>query len=221
MVATSTSLRSLSAPRSPFVWAVVGAGVGAVYCLGVAQAYGFAESAIENGPQEAVEVALLAMGAAVFLWSAVVLRRPGAPALTFLAMTAGVMALRELDIDDASALGSYLSGHAARWHWVALMLVLTGLVSRRPSSSVRASLRLIRAIGPTLAAAAALVVLGSVAEEVGDRLATTPVMDMVLLWLEETLELCGYAALLAVALWLTRRNVPDAPSAVAQTPTPR
>lgn len=208
-----TVFARLMPPRLFMLWLAVAFSVTFAFSIGGAAGLGFEAAAIENGPQENVEIALLIGAAVGFLGTAIVHRGPGAPVLMVLSMIFGLMGLREFETPIHNDLLAYLAGHESRIHWAILTLGLTGVVTARDR---RWSLREhFRASGPAwvpLIGAAIIVVLGSLAEDVAKAPALPRHFHDVMEWLEETLEVCGYVVAFTTAVWMARiRHTPPRP----------
>lgn len=207
-----SKLSRLIPDRLLLLWLLVGVGVTFAFSIGGAAGLGFEATAIENGPQENLEIILLLAAALTLLATAVFGRRPGGPALMVLSLIFGLMGLREFETPIDNDVLFYLAEHAAREHWAILALAITsGLAFRDRRWSWRQHLRGTGPVWIPLISAAVIVVLGSVAEEIAGAAVPGSHLHDIMEWLEESLEVCGYVVAFVTAAWMWRlgRTVGD------------
>jgi len=194
------------------IWLGVAVAVCFAFSIGGAAGLGFEASAIENGPQENIEIALLIIAALVFMATAIVGKGPGAPVLAGLSLIFGLMGLREFETPIDNDLLFYLAGHASRIHWAILCLVMIVFLSWRGRRwGPRAHFASIRAVWVPLGTAAGIVLLGSVAERIAGEAIPGSHLHDIMEWLEETLEVCAYVVAATTAVWMARiRRTPPA-----------
>ena len=207
-----TFLVKLVPARLFLIWLGIAVAVCFAFSIGGAAGLGFEASAIENGPQENIEIALLVIAALVFMGTAILGKGPGAPALTGLSLIFGLMGLREFETPIDNDLLFYLAGHASRIHWAVLCVAMIIFLSWRDRRwGLRAHFASIQAVWVPLGVAAVIVLLGSVAEDVsGEAIAGSHLHD-IMEWLEETLEVCAYVVAATTAVWMARiRRTPPA-----------
>ena len=193
-------------------WLAGGGGVTFAFSIGGAAALGFEGSAIENGPQENLEIALLVIAALTFSGAAMVGKGPGAPVLMVLGAIFGLMGLREFETPIDNDFLAYLAGHPVRIHWATLTLALTAFLAFRDRRW--SPIQHLRGTGPAwlpLITAALIVVLGSFAEKASGAAPEGTHIHDLMEWLEETFEVCGYlvAAVTAGWMWRLRRRPED------------
>lgn len=205
-----TLLSRLAPSRLFLLWLAVAFAVVFAFSIGGAAGLGFEASAIENGPQENVEIALLVGAALGFMGTALLHRAPGAPVLMVLSLIFGVMGLREFETPIHNDFLAYLAGHGSRIHWAILTLALTGVLAARDRRwSFREHFRASAPVWVPLIGAAVIVVMGSLAEDVAKAPGLPRHFHDVMEWLEETLEVCGYVVAFTTAVWMARiRHTP-------------
>lgn len=157
----------------------------------------------ESGPLELGQIILLMLAGLVFLVTSLSRQKAGMPLLMVFAIMLGLGALREFDSQAADGLGAYLDTLAARWHFMALMVLPLGVVVIR-NLHIRMSehVRAVVPIVPVFIAGMALAWLAGTVEgwqgsSFGERQ---------LLIIEEMLELVAYAITLAAAVWQASRS---------------
>jgi hypothetical protein len=198
-------LRRLVPDKLLLHWLLVGVGITFAVSIGGAAGLGFEAAAIENGPQENLEVALLIVAAVIFLMTAVFRNRAGAPVLSVLSLIFGLMALREFETPVDNDLLFYLAGHAARIHWALLSLAITaGLAFRDRRWPFKDHLQGTDPVWGPLIVAAGIVVLGSFAEQAASVASSGSRIHGIMEWLEESLEVCGYGIAALTAAWMWR-----------------
>ncbi|CAN5323473.1 hypothetical protein BH10PSE1_BH10PSE1_01340 [soil metagenome] len=204
------------------LWLLVGVGVTFAFSIGGAAGLGFEATAIENGPQEYLEIALLLAASLTFLVTALFGKRSGAPVLMVLSLIFGLMGLREFETPIDNDFLYYLAGHAAREHWAILALTMTAWLAFRDRRwSFRQHMRGTGPVWVPLIGAAAVVVLGSVAEKAAGAAIPSSRLHDIMEWLEESLEVCGYVVAFVAAAWMWRlgRTVGDQTAKVSDAIT--
>lgn len=200
-----TRLRRLVPDRLLSLWLLVGVGVTFAFSIGGAAGLGFEAAAIENGPQESLEIALLLAAALIFLVTAVFQNRPGSPVLLLLSQIFGLMALREFETPVDNHLLFYLASHAARIHWALLASAITvALVFRDRRWTFKDHMQGAGPVWIPLIVAAGIVVAGSFAEEAAGAAVPGSHAHDIMEWLEESLEVCGYGVAALTAAWMGR-----------------
>ncbi|MDZ4362549.1 hypothetical protein [Brevundimonas sp.] len=192
------------------LWLALAILISFVFSLSVAVGVGFSATAIENGPQENVEIAQLLVTAGLFATTAIAGRGPGAPAMMGLSLIFGVMGLREFETPMDNDVLAYLAGHDVRTHWAILAVAVAAALAVRDRQwtwwqHAKAS----APVWLPVIAAALVVLIGLQAEELADVTPDGRWHDM-LEWLEETLEVCAYGVAVATGAWmLSLRQRPD------------
>lgn len=206
-------LDRLMPDRLLLLWLAVGGVVAFAFSIGGAAALGFEASAIENGPQENLEIALLLVAALGFLATALFRQMPGAPVMAFLALVFGLMGLREFETPIDNDILAYLAGHAARIHWAVLVLATGVFVAFRDRRwSLGRHLRATDAVWFPLIGAALIVLLGSVAESAAGKAPEGTHIHDLMEWLEESLEVCAYGVAAIMAAWMWRQGKDQTPN---------
>jgi len=206
------TLARLVPDRLFMIWLGIAFAVCFAFSIGGAAGLGFEASAIENGPQENIEIALLIIAAIVFLGTAIAGKGPGAPVLAGLGLIFGLMGLREFETPIDDDLLFYLAGHASRIHWAILCVAMIVILSWRDRRwGPRAHFASVQAVWTPLGVAAGIVLLGSVAEHIAGEAIPGSHLHDIMEWLEETLEVCAYVVAATTAVWMARiRRTPPA-----------
>ena len=197
--------------RRLLAWLIIGGAITFAFSIGGAAGLGFDASAIENGPQENLEIALLVAAALTFAATAVLGRGAGAPVLMLISLIFGLMGLREFETPIDNDVLAYFAGHPVRIHWAILALALTAWVTFRDRRwNLREHLKASGPVWAPLIAGAVIVLLGSLAEHAAGAAGVDTHTHDIMEWLEETLEVCAYVIAFVTAAWMFRIRRTDA-----------
>ncbi|MFN3932128.1 MAG: hypothetical protein ACK4JY_10315 [Brevundimonas sp.] len=164
----------------------------------------------ESGLLEMAQIGVLAGASIAFLTTALITRRPGAPAFAFFSLALGVAALREYGPDAAEGWRAYLDSHAARRHLAAVFMAPFVFVTLRDRAfGLSAHARAVAFMAPVILVGIGLVWLAAAIEEWGGAVPLTGSQLMRLLLVEEALELFAYCLTAAAGLWALRRARQD------------